>query len=182
MVAGSTSDDGLVASYRINVTPKWSSDDHRVVYGRTIDPAAPAGRGGIYVADLGQPGDATVRSDTRVPVPGTASPFYPAFSPVEGSDQIAYGQTTATKGCTRNDIFVTSSAGGSARQVTTTKTTTICQILQPEWSPDGAWIAFVGAAGMGTNALYRIAADGRSKAVLVAASRTASYYTPRWRR
>jgi hypothetical protein len=182
MVAGSTSDAGLVAYYRINVTPKWSSDDHRVVYARTMDAATPTGRGAIYVADLGQPGDSAVRSDTRVAVPGTASPFYPAFSPVEGSDQIAYGQTTSTKGCTRNDIFVTTSAGGSARQVTTTKTTTICQIMQPEWSPDARSIAFVGAAGMGPNGLYRIAADGRSKAVLVAGSKTVSYYTPRWRR
>lgn len=164
--------------------PSWSPDGRRVVYGRPVDPGNPDS-GGIFVADLGLPGTTTVRSDTQVVVAGTHryGQYGPAFSPVAGTDLIVYTETTPKAGWLRNEVFVITSAGGTPRQVTSKSTASSPQILHPSWSPDGRWIAFAGVQqGTSMAAIFRIRADGSSKAVLVASIARSSCYVPSWRR
>jgi hypothetical protein len=184
MVASAQRDDGLIAYVDLAVAPSWSPDGRRVVYTRSIDPAASYPTYGIYVGDVGQPGSSTASQDRRVIVAGeTRSTFGATFSPVPGSDQIAYTVTTSPKGTVRNDIFVVSSAGGAARQVTTTKTMNALQVLHPAWSPDGRWIAFDGyVSSVNGSVIFKIAADGKTKAIQVVAMKTTLLYMGIWRR
>jgi WD40-like Beta Propeller Repeat len=170
----------LVAYASFPVIPSWSSDGRHVTYARAPDLGSPSG---VFVADVGLPGDSTVRADIQVPIAGT-HPYdqtYPVFSPVAGSDLIAYSETTSMRGTPRGEVFVIPATGGTPRQVTSTKTTSSYQIAQPSWSPDGRSIAFAGSYGGSGNGIWRIAADGRSKAVLVAGAKTWIYASPRWR-
>lgn len=174
-------DGDLVGYANFAIIPSWSSDGRHVTYARGPEPGAPSG---VFVADVGLAGDSAVRADVQVPIAG-AHPYgqtYPVFSPVAGSDLIAYSETTSTKGTVRNEIFVTTSTGGTPRQVTSQKTASSYQIVQPSWSPDGRSIAYVGSYGGSGNGIWRIAADGRSKAVLVTGAKSWIYASPRWRR
>ncbi len=159
---------------------RWSSDGRRVVIGRRADPAA-SGESAIFVADLGAPGSVVVRADQLVTVPGGAA-YQPVFSPLAGDDRIAFVQATGRKSCFRNDIFVTTSAGGSARPVGSTPNGA-CQLGNPDWSPDATWLVYDAWSGSlaDQQAIYRVRADGSTKPILVVADRGAVYRLPRWR-
>ena len=165
--------------------PSWSPDGRRVVYGRAVDPGTNPSLGGIFVADLGLPGATTVRGDRQILIAGSHpyGQYGPAFSPVAGTDLIVYTETTPKAGWVRNEVFVITSAGGTPRQVTSKSTASSPQILHPAWSPDGTWIAYDGVQqGTTTAAIFKIRADGSSKAVLVASVARSSCYAPSWRR
>ncbi len=174
-----TGADGLPYEFPVGYL-SWSSDGRRVVYGRAPD-AAHATEGGIFVADLGLPYATGTQADRQVVVPGGTA-YQPAFSPVAGDDRIAFVQRVGTKSCTRNDVFITTSAGGTARRLSPT-TVGVCQLFDPVWSPDGQWFAYSGWSGALSDqqAIYRVKADGSSRPVLVAGSRTAIYRIPTWR-
>jgi Tol biopolymer transport system component len=171
--------DGVAYEFQVGV-PSWSSDGRRVVYGRALD-AAHVNEGGLFVADLGLPYASGTQADRQVFVPG-GPPYQPAFSPVAGDDRIAFVQRVGTRSCTRNDIFITTSAGGTARRLSPT-TVGVCQLFDPAWSPDGQWFAYSGWSGAMSDqqAIYRVKADGSGKPVLVAGSKTAIYRIPTWR-
>jgi len=182
-VANQDTSDGLTAYYEYWVTASWSSDGRRVAFQRGAAPST-SGLPGIYVADLGPIGSTATVVATRLTIANAAAqPFDPAFSTVAGDDRIAFVQLSSTKSCYRNDIFVVAAAGGTAIQVTTPKTANVCQLARPEWSPDGLSFAFdavpLSLAGQG---IYRIAADGSSKAVLLAFDKGVFYAVPKWRR
>lgn len=159
----------------------WSSDGRRLVYGRTPDPAHPTDAG-IFVADVGEPYASDVRTDSQVAVPGGAA-YGPVFSPVAGDDRIAFVQRVGTRSCARNDIFITTPAGGSSQRVNP-GTVGVCQLLDPSWSPDGQWFAYSAWSGAlaDQQAIYRVRADGSGKPVLITSSRTAIYRVPAWKR
>jgi hypothetical protein len=158
----------------------WSSDGRRVVYGRGPDIAHSADPG-IFVADLGVPYSDGTQHDQQVVVPG-GTPYQPAFSPVAGDNRIAFVQRVGTRSCARNDIFITTPEGGTARRLSPT-TVGVCQLFDPAWSPDGQWFTYSGWSGALSDqqAVYRVKADGTGKPVLVAGSKTAAYRVPVWR-
>jgi Tol biopolymer transport system component len=171
-------------AFPVGVIPRWSPDGRRVTYSHDVEPAAQQPLSRIYVADLGTPGDAVVRPERRVAIAGThLGQFQPAFSPVAGSDLIVYTENMPKGGWVRNELFVVASTGGTPRQVTSTKLASAGAILQPAWSPDGQWIAFSGTPTnlSGLPSIYRIRADGKTKAVLVLSTDHVIYYAPAWR-
>ena len=149
---------------------RWSSDGRRVVESRRVDPARD--EYGIFVADL------VLGTERWVAVPG-GSALQPVFSPVAGDDRIAFVQGVSTKSCYRNDVFITSSAGGTTRRVTTTG---MCQLADPTWSPDGTWLAVSAWSGAMSDlqSIYRLKADGSVKPALVASVRNAAFRNPIW--
>jgi WD40-like Beta Propeller Repeat len=175
---------GMVAYYDATVVPSWAGDGRRVTYGRGADPTITSSPSAIFVADLGPAGTTGPGTERRVAVTGSSGQIYPAFSPIPGDDRIAYVETTSRKGCIRNDIFVVPAAGGTPRQVTTSRNADVCQLMHPEWSPDGRWIAFAAnPRSLSGSWIWYIAADGSSKAVAVATTNGGvTYCSPRWRR
>lgn len=172
-------------AFPVGVIPRWSPDGRRVTYSHDDDPAAAQPLSRIYVADLGAPGDTAVRPERQVAIAGThLGQFQPAYSPVAGSDLIVYTENMPKSGWVRNELFVVGSAGGTPRQLTSTKLASAGAILQPAWSPDGQWIAFSGTPTnlSGLPSIYRIRADGTTKAVLVLSTKSVIYYAPSWRR
>ena len=162
----------------------WSPDSRRVTYSGYREPT-PAGAASVmYVGDVGPAGSVAPVTERRVLVTGSKGQMQPAFSPVPGDDRIAYVETTSTRGCIHNDVFIVPSTGGTPRQVTTTKTANFCQLGAPDWSPDGRWLTFHAASsslsGIG---IWVMPADGSAKAVAVALTPGGvAYYGPRWRR
>jgi hypothetical protein len=182
MIPASVQPPGGQVAYGV-VTPliRWAPDARRITYSGSRDPAGMDTRTTIVVADLG-PGGTTAPGSERRVILNASSQYDPVFSPVPGDDRIAFVQTTSAKGCTRNDLFVTTSAGGAVRQVTTSKSATVCQLGRPDWSPDGRWLTFDGAPQSLTgNAIWTIAADGSGKAVAIVLTARVTYYTPKWR-
>jgi hypothetical protein len=176
--------EGMVAYYDAVPFMSWSSDARRVTYSGAADPAAADSPSAIIVADLGAAGTTTPGTARRVVVSGSAAQLYPAFSPVLGDDRIAYVETTSRKSCIHNDIFTVPSTGGTPRQVTTSKNASDCQLMQPQWSPDGRWLTY-GAASMSLSGIgiWYIAADGSGKAVSVVTATGGVWFAgPRWRR
>lgn len=181
MLAGPARKDGLVAYYTLGGTPRWFPDGHRIAYGRTVDPTVVAPMDAIFVADVGLPGQPGT-GERRLTITGiAASPYSPDVA-VDGTDRIAFSAMTSPKGTVQADVFVVAATGGAARQVTSAKSANLLQLGRPVWSPDGRSIAFdAHTNSVNGRAIYRIAADGRSKPTVVVAQSVTLLYAGSWR-
>ena len=156
------------------VIPSWAGDSVRVAYALNLGtPAAP--QYDLFVADV------DTHAVTNVTGSPTVSEFQPAFSPV--ANRLAFVRQTSKGGVFRNDVFVLDLSTGRIGQVTSKATANAAQIGHPSWSPDGADIAFSGwSVSGGKSDVYRIPADGRTKARNLTGSFPDNYAAPLWRR
>jgi hypothetical protein len=183
MVRGATtSATGVIPYFIFNtIDPAWDAAGRRVVYARSPIPADASSSFRLYIGTIGDVGSAPA-PDRQIPFTGSHShQLMPVFSPVPGSDVIAYAEVLTGKGQSGTQIFLTTAGGGSTVQLTTTKVTSAQRSTQPSWSPDGKWLAFAASSNSGW-AISKVAADGKSKAVALASSNRASYAAPHWRR
>jgi hypothetical protein len=183
MVKGTTiSSTGVIPYFIFNtVDPAWDAAGQRVVYSRSSDPADAWSSDRLYIGTIGDLGSAPA-PDQQIPVSGShGAQLMPVFSPVPGSDVIAYAEVLTGKGQSGTQIFLTTASGGGAVQLTTAKVTSAQRCTQPSWSPDGKWVAFAASSNSGW-AISKVAADGKSKAVVLVSSNREGYAAPHWRR
>ncbi len=156
------------------VVPSWSGDNHRVSYDLNLGSAA-SPQYDIFVADL-DTGTATNLTSS------STNEYQPSFSPV--ANQLAFVRQTSKGGAYRNDVFVLNLDTGKITQVTNKNSANLAEIRQPAWSPDGLNLAFSGAALSIYAApdIFRIKADGATKAVNLTSSSPDIYYVPLWRK
>jgi len=86
----------------------------------------------------------------------------PAWSPVPGSNLIAYHRLDPENG---SDIWVMNADGSNARNLTLDQPRELMR-GDPEWSPDGQWIAFTqsrSTAGPGRGSIWIMRGDGSDK-------------------
>jgi hypothetical protein len=183
MVKGTTIGATGVTPYFIfnAIDPAWDAAGQRVVYSRSSDPADASSFDRLDIGTICDAGSAPA-PDRQIPFSGShGSQLMPAFSPVPGSDVIAYAEALTGKGQSGTQIFLITATGGTAVQLTTAKVTSAQRSTQPSWSPDGKWLAFAATGNSGW-AISKVAADGKSKAVMLVSSNRESYAAPHWRR
>jgi Tol biopolymer transport system component len=146
----------------------WAPDSRRIVY-------VEAGVDGsdLFVHALD---DGTTANVTRTP--GVAED-QPAWS---ATGRIAYTrQSSEPRGSYRFDIYSIPESGGREFQVTSKGTTGAPVNMQPCYAPDGLQISFSSGPYQMDRSLYRIRADGSTKAVKIAGGKNQDWRASYWR-
>jgi Tol biopolymer transport system component len=137
---------GLSAKY---LYPSWMPDARSVV---VVDAAAPGGNT-LYRIDL-ESGDSTALTNPAEVLPGMPS-VSPDGKVIAFAGQLNEGQKYDQ---TKNQIWLMSSGGGKPIAISAG------QWRQPDWSPDGRWLAFASARGdpAGRHAVFVVDRKGRN--------------------
>jgi len=152
----------------------WSGDSQRIAYVGSAPNGSNGQQADIFIYDLGANVSVNVTNTPNV------NEDHPAYSPAD--ERIAFIRLITVRGTSRYDIFTMSASGGAALQVTTKGTTGAAQNLFPCFSPDGQYLSFASGASLFAFDIYRMKADGSSKAVNLTGKRTGSFRYNMWRR
>jgi len=154
----------------------WSGDGEWIVYHDVVPDGAGGSQADVFLFDLATESSINVTNSPDI------SELEPKLSPVD--NRIAYTRFVEMRGSYRYDIFTTDIMTGKVVQVTGKKTTGSPTNRNPEFSPDGQYLAFASGSIVGPIMpydIFRIRSDGSGKAVNLTGKRDGDFRRPVWR-